>query len=80
MQYTVRNLPPYLDRAIRERARREGKSLNEVTIDALRIAFGMSDPPPPLRDFTGIAGSWIDDPAQSSALAEQRTIDPELWQ
>jgi hypothetical protein len=80
MQYTVRNLPPRLDRAIRERAHREGKSLNEVTIEALLIAFGMSEPPPPQWDFTGIAGSWVDDPAQSRALAEQRRIDPEVWQ
>lgn len=80
MQYTVRNLPQQLDRAIRERARREHKSLNEVTIEALMVAFGLADTPPPMvRDLSPVAGSWIEDPEQQAALDEQRRIDPEAW-
>ena len=81
MQYTIRNLPPGIDRAIRERARTENKSLNEVTIEALQRAFGLhGDLLPPQRDLTGIAGSWEESAELSSALDEQRRIDPELWQ
>ena len=34
MQYTVRGVSEAVDEALRRRARREGKSLNEVTIEA----------------------------------------------
>ena len=30
MQYTLRNIPKTVDKALRERARRDGKSLNEL--------------------------------------------------
>lgn len=81
MQYTIRNMPAGLDRAIRNRAQAENKSLNEVTVDALMRAFGLAGAsPPPQRDLTEIAGSWQDDPLLTAALEEQRRVDPELWQ
>jgi len=40
MQYTLRNVPAELDEALRARARRTGKSLNEVAIEALRRDMG----------------------------------------
>lgn len=81
MQYTIRNLPSHVDRALRERARRDGKSLNEAAIDALQRAFGLDGGvPPPVRDLQSFAGTWVDDRAQARALAAQRRIDPELWQ
>jgi len=35
MQYTIRQVPRNLDEALRRAARERGKSLNEVTIEAL---------------------------------------------
>lgn len=80
MQYTLRNLPPHLDRAIRARAERERRSLNDVAIEALLRAFGLQGDQPPQRDLSDIAGTWVEDPALDAALASQRRIDPELWQ
>jgi hypothetical protein len=79
MQYTIRNIPKHLDRALRERARAEGKSLNEVAIEAMERALELQGAAVRRRDLTGIAGSWVRDRAVDRALAEQRTIDPELW-
>ncbi|MCA8949994.1 MAG: hypothetical protein KDE27_10860 [Planctomycetes bacterium] len=80
MQYTLRNLPAHLDRAIRERARLEHKSLNEVAIDGLMRAFGLLDgESPPVRDLSDIAGSWVEDADMLAALEEQRRVDPDLW-
>ena len=79
MQYTVRKIPKRLDRAIRERARREGKSLNRVTIEALMQAFGLDGERIRRRDLSDLAGSWKDDPETEQALAEQRRIDADLW-
>jgi len=34
---------------------------------------------PARRDVGSLAGSWVEDPAVDEALAEQRTIDDEMW-
>ena len=79
MQYTLRNVPEHLDRALREQARREGKSLNQVLLEALQRALGQLGEPVRHRDLSDIAGSWVPDPDTEAALEEQRKIDPDLW-
>jgi hypothetical protein len=79
MQYTLRNVPPALDEAIRRRAREEGKSLNEVAIEALMRALGLRGELTRQRDLSSVAGSWQSDPDTDAVLEEQRRIDPELW-
>lgn len=80
MQYTLRNIPPALDEALRRKARAEGRSLNDVAIEALMRALGLSGEPVRHRALDDVAGSWEQDPAVDEALAEQRGVDPELWQ
>ncbi len=80
MQYTLRNVPPFLDEVLRQRAREERKSLNQVTIDALLRAFGLKGRPVPRRDLSDIVGTWEDDPIFDEVLEAQRKIDPEMWQ
>lgn len=79
MQYTLRNVPPALDRAIRERARREGKSLNEVAVDALWRALGFDAEPGRRRSLSDVRGSWVADPEFDAALAEQDRVDASAW-
>ena len=79
MRYTLRNVPLLLDEALRAKARGEGKSLNDVTLEALMAGVGLTGQPIKHRDLSDIAGSWVADPATEKALLEQRRIDPELW-
>lgn len=79
MQYTIRNVPKRLDAALRQVAREQSKSLNEVTIDALARGAGLSEEPTRRRDLSDIAGSWREDPAFDAAVAEQDMIQPDLW-
>ena len=79
MQYTLRNIPDYLDAALRGSARDQGKSLNDVAIEALTRGAGLADTPQRQRDLQDIAGSWRKDPAFDAALAAQDTIDEEMW-
>lgn len=79
MQYTIRGIPPVLDEAIRERARTEGKSLNEVAVDALGEGLGLGGKVFQRRDVSDIAGTWKKDRAFDSAIAEQDRIDEGLW-
>lgn len=65
--------------ALRRSAREQGKSLNEVTIEALVRGAGLGEKRLRQRDLRDIAGTWREDPAFDRALAEQDKIDPELW-
>jgi hypothetical protein len=79
MQYTIRGIPESLDAALRERARVAGKSLNEVTIEALVEAAGVSGAPRQRRNLDDIAGTWKADKAFDEAIAAQDEIDEDLW-
>ena len=79
MQYTIRNVPDILDEALRRTAREQGKSLNEVAVEALARGAGVSERRVCQRDLSDIAGSWRKDPAFEAALTAQDTIDAELW-
>ena len=79
MQYTIRNVPEYLDAALRGAAREQGRSLNEVAIEALTRGAGLGESPCRQRDLSDIAGTWQEDPAFDSAIAAQDTVDKEMW-
>jgi plasmid stability protein len=79
MQYTIRNVPDLLDEALRRSAREQGKSLNEVAIEALARGAGLSEQRSRQRDLSDVAGTWRKDPAFDAALAAQDAIDEELW-
>jgi len=79
MQYTIRKVPQGIDAALRRRAREQGKSLNEVTIEALVRGAGIGESRGRQRDMGDIVGTWRNDRAFDRALAAQDAIDPELW-
>jgi hypothetical protein len=79
MQYTLRNIPAALDRALRALARRDGKSLNEAALAALARGLGVADEPVRYRDLRDLAGTWHEDAAFDAALREQQQIDESLW-
>jgi len=79
MQYTIRNVPDYLDAALRDAARERGKSLNEVAVEAMARGAGLADQPHCRRDLGDVAGSWKNDPAFDRALAAQDTVDEAMW-
>ena len=79
MRYTIRHVPKRLDAALRRAAQEQRKSLNEVTIEALTRGAGVSGERTRQRDLSDIAGSWREDPAFDSAVADQDVIQPDLW-
>jgi plasmid stability protein len=79
MQYTIRNVPKRLDAALRRAAHEQGKSLNDITIEALARGTGISGEPTRQRDLSDIAGGWREDPLFDSAMSEQDMIDEDLW-
>jgi plasmid stability protein len=79
MQYTIRGISSSVDRALRERSAREGKSLNAVAVEALTRGLDLEGEPVRRRDLGAIAGSWVRDREVDRALDDQRSIDPDLW-
>lgn len=79
MQYTLRNVPPGLDQALRRWAIEEGTTLNEAALRAMIRGLGLGGRPRRQRDLSAIAGSWIEDPEFDRALADQDLIDEDLW-
>jgi hypothetical protein len=76
VQYTVRGVPREVDRALRQRARQRGASLNQLLVDELTSAtIGQ----PKRADFSDLAGKWVPDAAFDEILASQRRIDPDKW-
>lgn len=76
---TLRKVPQTVDAALRRRAREQGKSLNEVTIEALARGAGLGESRGRQRDLGDIVGTWRNDRAFDRALAAQDAIDEELW-
>ncbi len=80
MQYTIRRIPGSLDAALRRRAQEQGKSLNEVAVEALVRGAGVAGERVRQRDLHDIAGTWRTDREFDRARAAQDTIDREMWQ
>jgi len=79
MQYTIRGIPQVVDEAVRERAKAEGKSLNEVAIEALAGGLGFGDEDVVRRDLSDVVGTWKKDTAVEAALSAQDRVDEGLW-
>ena len=81
---TLRNLPPHLARAIRQKAEKERASLNKTVIRLLEErmgAPGTSRKKILHHDLDALAGCWSREEARAfdRVLAEQRSLDPDLW-
>jgi plasmid stability protein len=79
MQYTLRDVPPTVDSELRRRARREGKSLNAVAIEALTRGAGLGETPVRARDLADVASTWQEDEDFDRAVADQDRIDEAMW-
>ena len=79
VQYTIRNVPTPVDAVLRDKARRQGKSLNDVALEALSSGAGLATQVR-YADLDGFFGSWVADEAVDRALADQRRLDEGLWE
>lgn len=76
-QYTIRAIPVALDRALRLRASQESKSLNMVAIEALARGLAVDSKPMEHTDLDGLIGSWHEDRAFDSAVADFERVEEE---
>jgi hypothetical protein len=79
IQYTLRQVPPHIDRSLRQKSKQAGLSLNETAIDVLSKGLGLGDERPRFHDLDVLAGTWVEDAGFDTAVAAQDQVDPELW-
>ena len=82
MQYTLRNIPRQVDQALRKRAKQQGRSLNDVALEALSLGAGITangKQPVKYRDLSDIAGTFVPDPGFEQAMKEHDQIHPDDW-
>ena len=80
VQYTIRDVPRSVDRALRKRAVDQGRSLNAIVLEVLASAAAVAKEPRVHDDLDHLIGSWVHDPETDRALDEQRKVDPRDWQ
>ncbi len=80
MQFTVRNISPEIDRAARELAEREGVSLNQTLLRALRCGLGVEVKPAKKRELPPSFDGDPLEPEVVEALKAQRQVDPRDWE
>ena len=78
-QYTIRNVPPSVDRALKQKAAARKMSLNALLLEAVRSEAGVGVEAPLQHDLDGFFGSWVPDKAVDRALREVRRVDPRDW-
>ncbi len=75
-QYTIRGIPPEVDRVLRQRAAQRKQSLNQLILEELTQAtIGHQQ----RADFSDLVGRWVPDPAFDEILSAQRQIDWDKW-
>jgi hypothetical protein len=70
-QYTIREVPPELDKLLRKNARDEQLSLNQVIIKALEDRFVVAKTPL-YNDLDFCINSWTSESEVDEALRDQR--------
>jgi hypothetical protein len=78
IQYTIRNVPPQVDRALRRKASERKTSLSNVLLGALSREAG-EGAAALHHDLDHLAGKWVEDSECDAALGAQDEVDPELW-
>ena len=76
IQYTVRGVPPEIDRALRRKAEQQNRSLNDLILEELAAATGVQRR---RADFSDLVGRWIPDEAFDEIVRSQRQIDWDKW-
>jgi len=80
---TVRNLPPGVAKAVKEKARKEKLSLNKAIVRLLEEATGVEKGKKKIlhHDLDRFFGTWTKEEADAfdEAMREHRQIDPEMW-
>ncbi len=75
VRYTIRSVPPEVDRALRKKAKAVGKTLNDTIIEALCRESGVTTDDTLHHDLDHLIGAWVDDPEFDRVMAEMDVVN-----
>lgn len=78
-QYTIRNVPSSVDRALKRKAMEKHTSLNSLLLRALEKEAGVGGESSTHSDLDALIGSWVSDPEVDRALRDSRNMNPRDW-
>lgn len=80
IQYTIRNIPPRVDKVLKQRSKLTGKSFNQVVVDTLSsvIADNGEAHAKRIEDMFGQGGNFLDDKFDE-AIADLSKVDQKFW-
>lgn len=80
IQYTIRNIPPSVDKVIRKRSKQSGTSFNQTVVDLLTLqTFGTTKVPSD-SNFEWLFNKNTLDEAFDDAIESMSQVDEKLWQ
>jgi plasmid stability protein len=80
VQYTIRGIPEDVDKMIRKRAKREGKSFNKAVVELLEKGLFLGKATKSAENvFTRMQKNHVFDKGFYEAIETQSQIDEKLW-
>ena len=79
IQYTIRNIPPAVDKLLRKQARRTNKSLNATIIEILTLHTLGNPQKAHQAIFDNLQGANSLDSNFDQTIKEQSKIETKLW-
>jgi len=79
---SVHGIDEEMDKAVEERAKSEGKSVNKIVKELIAKALGIGDKPPDNRvEFAELCGVWTEAEAAEfiELIADFETVDAKDW-
>jgi hypothetical protein len=64
---------------VREEARKYGKSINTMLLEALERSLGTDGESVAFNDMDDLAGTWVEDEEFDRAIAVFDSVDEDLW-
>ncbi|HVA10678.1 MAG TPA: hypothetical protein VNG32_00730 [Candidatus Dormibacteraeota bacterium] len=80
IQYTIRNIPPSVDKVIRKRSKQSGKSFNQTVVDLLSIQTFGTTKIPANNNFDWLFNKNTLDESFDEAIESMSKVDKKLWQ
>jgi ribosomal protein S24E len=81
---TLRSVDDKLLARLKQEAAKQGTSMNQLVLEALRVQFGLSKDKhftKTYHDLDGLFGAWSEEEYRSirDKIDQERSIDEELW-
>jgi hypothetical protein len=80
IQYTIRNIPPQVDKALKKRAKQSGKSFNQTVIELLSLQVLGTTESSEENNFEWLFGRKSLDKGFDEAVEKLSHVDEKLWQ